>query len=292
MKGKSAIILLPILGATGASHAATLLTGSSEDWRAIPGDYDAVNDHQTGQGADDIVGTADDPGFFTGFIPGESGGPTDGDLAFRVRLSQAGDNQTPPGFGGVLWVGIDATLDGSLDVFLSASDKPNPNALEVWAPGNDLNNSPSTTSIAKNPGFSTPISTSNFNYRAVDLALDGGTTHDLGLNGVDFYLSFALPFAAIAEFLQTESGISVTNESPLRYVLATSTQTSSFNQDLGGIDGNDPDFNPDLTWEELGGLSVESTVVAGPVPEPRVLLLAFASTGLLVIRRRHGDSAA
>jgi hypothetical protein len=62
------------------------------------------------------------------------------------------------------------------------------------------------------------------------------------------------------------AGVAIDQRSPLRYVVATSTQANSLNEDLNGIPRN---FVASLTWQQLGGLSAS----AAPVPEPESLAL-------------------
>lgn len=92
------------------------------------------------------------------------------------------------------------------------------------------NTSPNTTTIGDTVS-SLAKDADNFDYRAVDVNVDGGTTNDLGTNGVDYYLSFAVPFVEIANFLDNKNIIGTTTDTPLRYVVGTFTNSSSFNQE-------------------------------------------------------------
>lgn len=282
-----ASLFIAAIAFPGKLSAAVTLAGSSQDWFAIPGNYDFLDDQQTGQGADDIQGDADNPGFFTGFLPDATNGPTDGRIAFRVRLAEVGaegSNNKADTFGGFFFVGIDANSDGAIDVYLSASDKNN-QGLAIRDPGTGQNISPNTTTVG-NPDYSEANDASNFNYRPVDTTLDGGTTNDIGNDGnVDYYLSFALPFVEIANFLEGAGIVGTTTDTPLRYVLGTATQANSFNQDIGGIDGNDGTVDLDASWEELGAITVESTASGGPVPEPSAALFVMTAAGVALLRR-------
>lgn len=277
MKFVPSYLTLLFLGSSLA-HGFPILSASSLDWLTIPGDYDYLADHQTGQISGDIVGSYADPGFFTSFIQGE----TDDHLAFRVRLDGPGGTNTRPVFDRFLWVGMDADFNGSLDAFLGVNRQGNNNLLQLYAPGNGANTSPSTTTISNTPYFSTSLVSTNYHYRPVDTTLDGATSNDLGLNVNDYYLSFAMPLGQIAGFLATRN-IAYDEFTPVRYVLATSTQGNSLNQDLGGVAGS---INSSLTWEALGGFSPPATAVSGVIPEPSTVLLGAMSALLWFPRRR------
>lgn len=270
------VLLLALADLSGA-QAFPVLSGSSQDWQALPGNYDYLNDHQTGQAAGDIVGSTTDPGFFTTYIAGENS-----HLGFRIRLDAPGGNRNNPVFDRFLWLGIDANLDGGVDAFLGVNRQGSNNLLQIYDSGGGLNNSPSTTSIVNTPFFSTSLVSTNYNFRAVDFSLDGGTTNDLGLNVNDYYVSFAMPIQQITAFFATQ-GITYNDSTPVRYVLATSTQANSLNQDLGGVAGG---VNSPSTWEQLGGFTPLATASGGVIPEPTTtFLVALGMVGLLRRKR-------
>jgi hypothetical protein len=87
------------------------------------------------------------------------------------------------------------------------------------------------------------------------------TVTNLDLNAdteTDAFLSFRVRLVGVAgepglqDALSTLAGINITSTTPLSYVIATSTQNNSLNQDLGGVSGG---INSSLTWTQLGGLS-------------------------------------
>lgn len=280
MKFRAPLLLFFLLIMPAARGS--LLSASSLEWNVVPGFYDYLNDHQTGQSAGDIVGTVDsasDPGFFTGFIQNETGSH----LAFRVRLDNNGGNKSNPAFDRFLWVGLDASGNGAIDVFLGVNRQGSNNALQISAPGTGLNMSPNTTTIANTPYFTTGLVVDNYNYRAVDFLFDGGTTNDLFDGNNDYYVSFATPMQQIAGYLATKS-ISYNETTPVRYVVATATQGNSLNQDIGGIQGN---LNSALTWDELGGISPLMTASGGVIPEPSTTVMGtFGVLFLLSLSRR------
>jgi hypothetical protein len=192
----------------------------------------------------------------------------------------------------VIWVGIDANTDGNLDVFLGANFQGGgAGTLEIRAPGDNLNISPSTTSISNTPYTTYTLDTiedvtpANFSYRPVNFLTDGGNTNDLtqtSSGDPDYYLSFMIPFADLVAYLGSlQTPINSTDTSPLRFMVATSTQVNSLNQDIGGVSGG---VNSPTTWEDLGGF----TPPYNPVPEPSgsMLLLGSLAAGCFIRRRR------
>lgn len=281
----------------GAALAATYVpVGSASTlWTPMIGNFDYHADQQTGSSpvSSDIVGgTGDNYGFLIAFNDNGSVSSIDGSLGFRVRLDKPDQNgNNPASFENVLWVAIDANGSGSLDVFLAANFSGSTSEIQMWAPGNGLNISPSTTSIANSPILTYPVDSiedvtaANYNYRPVDFTTDGGTTDDVttGTAGdTDYYLSFMVPFEDIVQYLGSlQTPIQITDQSALRFVVATSTQDNSLNQDLGGLP---KDFDGTSTWENLGGFTPPYT----PVPEPSgsLLLLGSLAGGWLIRRRR------
>lgn len=275
------IHLIALLSTAQLASGAITVNSSSLEWTAFAGNYDFLGDQQTGQPSADIVGSGTNYGFYMAFDDNGASFSTDGDLAFRIRFDAPGDNKNPANFKSVVWIGIDADLSGSIDVFLGLSDSGNTTDLVIRDAGGGFNTSPSTTSISNTDYWTTTADSNNYSYRAVDFNTDGGTTNDItGTGDPDYYLSFVVPFQQIVNFLATAEGgsMTITDQSQLRYVVATSTQTNSLNQDLGGVDGG---INSTVRWDAPGGGFT-------PVPEPSSGLLALgALTAALFIRRRR-----
>ena len=271
------------------SFAASVIS-SSTLWTPLGANYDFLGDQQTGARAGDIVGNGVDFGFFTTFNPNATPTPTNGELGFRVRLDAAGGNSNNPAFDRVFWVGIDAGLNGTLDAFVGVIFSGNSSELTIRAPGTGANTSPSTTTISNTPSNTYATSASNYNYRPVNfgsgLGQDGGSTNDLTpltTSGPDYYLSFMLPFADIVEFMASLSTpITITNSTPLRYVMATSTQANSLNQDLGGVNAG---TNSATSWQDLGGFSPVITPTGVIIPEPSGVAFLIISGSLFLLRR-------
>lgn len=270
------------------ANGAVSVGGSSSAWVSLGANYDFLDDQQTGDPASDILGNAANPGFFTTFDNAGTPSLTDGSLGFRVRLDDHGGNNNNVSFGRNLWLGIDADSNGSVDVFLGLNMQGSANEIGIFAPGSGANTSPSTTSVAGSPVYRYAPAASNYNYRPVDFTTDGGTTNDLSAGGnkaaPDYYVSFLVPFSDVVAFLNTKS-ISINQNSPLQYVVATSTQSNSFNQDLGGVNGG---VNSSSTWTALGGFSPMISASSPSIPEcsPSLLVVLGAVASFGFRRRR------
>lgn len=280
-----AISAFAVLALSSSPCLAATVSASSTQWAAFLGNYDFQNDQQTGQPESDIVGDASNAGFFMTFNNNGSASSTDGTIGFRLRLDAAGGNSNNPAFTRVAWVGVDANVDGAIDAFLGIANQGSSSTLGIFAPGTGANTSPSTTSIASSASFSYTISSTNYNYRAVNFTTDGGTTNDVTTTtsgDPDYYLSVLLPFGDLVSYLATK-GISINDQSAMRFVVATSTQANSLNQDLGGVNGG---TNSSTTWVDLGGFSAVVRPGVSPIPEPSSLLLAASGLLLGCHRRR------
>jgi hypothetical protein len=268
-----------------ATLSAATVSDSSTLWTTIPGNYDFFTDQQTGQTQGDIVGSTNDPGFFTTFNSNGNTSNTDGTLGFRLRLDKAGNaNQ----FDRVAWIGIDADLNGSLDAFVGVNYSGSTQEITIRDAGAGANNSPSTTTISNSAAFTYTPSATNYNYRPVNFSTDGGTTNDsTGSGDPDYYLSFLINFADLVSFLGTQqkpdlSFFSINDSTSLRYVLATSTNVNALNQDLGGINGMPNGASANQTWTQLGGFSPVL-----PIPEPSSAMLVCLTNLFFLLRRKR-----
>ena len=295
MKLHPIVCVLPLVLVSYADGAT--VAAFSTLWTPMIGNYDATADQQGNIGGD-IVGSGTNYGLLMTFNDNGSVSNTDGTLGFRIRLDTATPPANKPAFDRAAWIGIDADLNGSVDVFIGINYSGSSNTLGIYAAGLGANNSPATTSISTIP-YNNPLdvayvigpnnSTPNFNFRPVDFGVskDGGTTNDVTTattSDPDFYVSFMVPFADVVGFLATKS-IVITDQTSLRYIAATSTQANSINQDIGGVTGGTTSTS---TWAALGGftqvVNSSGTVV---VPEPSTSLLALAGLTLAVTRRKR-----
>jgi hypothetical protein len=258
---------------------------TSLQWQALPGNYDFLQDQQTGDPSSDIVGDNNNPGFFTTFNSNGLASNTDGTLGFRIRLDARGGQDKKPAFDRVVWVGTDADLNGSLDVFFGANFQGSNQEISIRDAGSGLNTSPNTTSVSNTPAFIYTPAALNYDYRMVNYLLDGGTLNDVtsgGTEGNDYYVSFMIPLQDMVTFLAGK-GVNITDSSPLRYVLATSSQPNSLNQDLGAIQGS---LTSTSTWVELGGFTPVISASGVLVPEPSQISLLAMVVPFLLRRRR------
>jgi hypothetical protein len=293
--------LIVLLFSPSAAHAAISLSGPSvgAGWIALGANFDFLDDQQTGDSASDIVGTAASPGFFTAFNNAGTPSLTDGSLAFRVRLDDRGGNNNNIKFDRNLWVGIDADLNGSLDAFIGVATPGGNTTIGIYDAGTGANISPNTTTIATlTTTYTYASSAANFNYRPVNFATDGGTTNDLtpGSTGdTDYYVSFSVSFSDVATFLTAQlptvftASTPFTENTPIRYVLGTSTQSNSLNQDLGGV--NNKNFSGTSTWTTLGAFSPTITatgqLVAVPELSSSFLAIVVSALSFSFHRRRR-----
>ena len=277
---------------SGAAHAAMILVdGDNADWTAIA--YPVVttpddpNDHQTGIAEGDIVGNnTGDPAVLTNFD--DNGTPAvldDGYLGFRVRL---GEDKPPTGFTAFFGVGLDANSDGVIDLFLGVDNSPGGggNQIGIFSPGAGANTSPSTTTIVTTPLVSyaenDPLY-DNYDFSTVTTIDPLETNTDLDAGGKeDVYLTFVVPFGDVVSQLGI-IGITIDENSAIRYVFGTSTQTNSLNQDLAGPNGG---TSSSLTWDQLGAISLEYSASGNPVPEPGTSLLLGIGLASLAAARR------
>jgi PEP-CTERM motif len=277
--------------------SAQIVSSSTNNWTPIKyggnGVLDPSQDQQTGQRESDLVGSVIAPSAYTLFDPGVLSNHTDGTLFFRVRVAE--DSQSA-GYSGYLWVGIDANSDGAVDIFAGV-DRQGSSAQNVLRnPGTGLNSSPNTTSIdsanlAPSPYLHT---TSNYNWAPVSAANYTGTNFDVDAGGnTDYFMSFSLSFQDLVNAVATTGsgrpvGLSITDATAFGFVVATSQQGNSINQDYNG--GNVP-VNSATTFVSLGAISDGTPAISAAIPEPGSLALAaLGMAGLLLAQKRRPKS--
>jgi hypothetical protein len=288
---RSLSIGILIVGGFGLKTAqAQLLTASTSSWVPLKyggsSTYDPSVDQQTGQRESDLVGTANlIPSFYTTFDPGTSS-LTDGTIYFRSRHSE--DSQSA-GYSGYLWVGIDANADNILDIFVGAARQGTSSSFRmvICNPGTNTNSSPNTTTITTEI-YSASHTASNYDWSPVSASNYSGTNFDADSNGnTDYFMSFSLPFQEIVNALNTTgngrpTAISINENTALRYVVATSQQGNSINQDYnGGSIG----VNSSTSWVSLGVISdPTSTISMSTIPEPSSFFFLILGVGAIAKR--------
>ena len=278
--------LLPLVVAScfvlsSSIFAAITITSPSSDWTMISYEdgtlwYDYWDDTQAGGGGGgandlDIVGSQDNttfPSLFYKFDNNGTADPTDGELAFRIRMSEQGQQAY---FKGYAWIGMD--IDGALNVdgkrtvdlvvgFEGTSQNTN---ILMKSAGLDANVGPSSTSFIDlvPPVSITGVENSNFSF--ADVADIDGTGTDLDNDGADFFLSFKIDFSFIVTAVESEFGTGFIFDDTTLFsiVAATSTQGNALNADLNGVDGTGGD------WE-----------FSDPIPEPSTYALVFGFAAL------------
>lgn len=290
--------------ATATIASATIdLTGSS-GWVGIINDV--ATDQQTGQGEGDIIGSGSQSAFYKAY---DDGGTTsdlsDDYIAFRIRVAADSDSSGWNTYG---LVGLDIYGDGDIDIFVSVSNNGD---IEFLNPGTGANDSPSTTSANYYStymyGTDANIST-YFLFEAVtstnDAAVSSGGTTDLGGDKVstDYFFSYQVSVSSLITALEgityANTGVTetITENTSISFIAATSNQGNAFNQDLAGSDGDVYEYeknnnaSADYSWATLGAAS-EIYTAAGttPVPEPAAyaLFFGFGSLAFVINRRKN-----
>ena len=242
---------------------------------------DPSSDQQTGSSESDMVGNAAHPSLYMRYNDGGFGSPTNGYLAFRLRV---GADQNPSGYIGAAFVGMDANSDGRLDLFIGVNNQGSGNQIGLWNPGAGLNISPSTASIVSPASVSYVETSSNYGFTAVNSTIDPpALSFDLNADGnPDQFLSFVVPFSAVVAAMNARGLTGFDRDKPFRLVAATATQDNSLNQDLDGVTGG---VNSSATWEQLGALTqVYSASSQGPIPEPSTMALVSVAAIFLLLR--------
>ncbi len=284
---------------------------------------DPSPDQQTGTG-----GTGGD----SDFVGVNTDSPTNNDIGFMMKFGKLASDPTGPdyvmfrfrldtfrsqGYNTDTMLGIDvgegldstkSTVFGQtnidVDLFFGVQLVGNDVKTVFQNPGNDLNVSPSTTSLG-NPYGGVTVTANTFSYidstTGTNASTDGSTTN--GTN--DALLTFAITFQSLQDALyavrtgaggQNINAFTISDTTPLRWIGFTSTQSNSINQDMYGV-GKLSDINPDYapngvaTTNRDTPFSIFSSAYTDPhghVPEPATYGLIFMPlTALSILAYRH-----
>jgi hypothetical protein len=293
---EAAALYSPGLGdpASYANRLATINLSGATGWTTIMigAGRDPFNDSQAGAADTDIIGDLTHGSLYTAYDDNGTATVADDTLAFRMRI----DNPTSTSnFGGVAIVGMDANLDGKVDLFISVDGRNNGQAVRLLEPGTGVNLSPSTTSTSALPtgwlpnngvyAFSSttysvvPVSAaSDPNWGPSSLGGAGSAANNLtGQGGADAFISWRVPIIDIATVLAKPSptgrdgtgprgstGLSgFTKDTVVQYISFTQTQTGPINGDLNGVGAN---YDRNATFASLGAFTAPMSP-SNPVPD-------------------------
>src|SRR3569833_3111432 len=242
---------------------ATVSLSGANGWTAIMFgvNKDPQGDSQAGAADTDIVGDVNHGSLYTAYDDTGTATPAGDRLLFRLRI----DNPTsaaPATYSGVAVVGMDANLDGRIDLFMSVDGRNNTQAVRLLDHGTGANISPNTPNtsplqtgwLANNGVYS--FSCGNFAATTDTATSDPhwNGDNDVGnAGGSDIFISWIVPIADITTVLAKPSpvdrngvvgprgvgGISgFTKDTTVQYVSFTQTQPGPINGDLNGVGGS------------------------------------------------------
>ncbi|MBT7081619.1 MAG: DUF4347 domain-containing protein, partial [Chloroflexi bacterium] len=261
---------------TLASYEGTLaiaINGSTADWDVVlkGSKFDNADDQQSPQTDLDLVGNSTHALLYMKFDEKDAG-TADDEIGFRVRVTGSKSSTSSSFSSGYIFTGVDSDLDGDLDFFISISTKNN-SGIQVWSPGTGANNSPSTTTITSGVQIVSEddFDSTNYSFTPVSSTTDPSavnndmkTSSNLSLSGnydeVDHFLSFKFSFASLVTALGNKL-ITIDKDTTLQYTLATSTQSNSFNSDIGGYSKTD---DTSTTYAAQGAFSAKASYSNAP----------------------------
>ena len=261
---------------TKAYAAAPDLAGKT-GWTAVMYGVgrDPQGDSQAGSADTDIVADATHGSLYVGYNDNGTVTTADDGLYFRLRIDNP-TSSSPPVFNGVAVVGIDANLDGKIDIFVMVDGRNSSQVVRLMDPGTGANISPNTTSTTALPSGWLPnngiYSFTTALYRGVTVS-SGTDPHwngddDLGNDGkTDIFVSWRIPMDDLATVLAIPSpadrygnygprgstGIQgYTKDTIVQYVAFTQTQSGPINGDLNGVGAS---YDKNATFASLGAFT-------------------------------------
>lgn len=257
MKRLIFIFLLAVSSLLGQS-----VTDSTSTFNAILGPtrtalLDVVGDQVTGQGQDDFVVN----GMYMKY------GVVNGAQSQIVRAIF--DKYESKGFGGYFRLGVDANADGNVDLYYGVDDAGRSTGIMFQNPTGTSNTIGGTTLGSSYNKVS--LTSTNYNYTSVS---------------GDGQLTFVIAFSTVQSALST-LGITVDENTYLRYIFGTSTNLNTINQDLYGVSG----LNSTITFADSGAFSDYENFRGGRpiIPEPSTYVQVGVVMGMvLIMLKRKG----
>jgi hypothetical protein len=278
---KKMIIIIGLLALCGMAQAALVIGSPTTNWNPISYGSnipDPSSDQQTGQADVDLVGNATHASFYTQFDGAGTTNLNDGTWAFRTRHAA---DKNPPGYDKYVFIGLDADVDGALDLYVGFDGAGGTKYIKIYQAGAGQV-SPGTVAIGA-ALYSYAVTAANFSWAAVTSIIDPlpGLDIDLDDGGDnDYFLSMALPFNDIVSSLFTTKSIVITENSAVSFVVASSTQANKMNQDYLGINDK-AGYNAASTFSQLGVISTATVI-----PEPATaILFGIGGMGAWMLRR-------
>jgi hypothetical protein len=271
-------------GADYGSRLTTIaLTSASSTWVPVLNGsiFDPGQDLQA-QSAIDLVGNSSNTLLYMKYDSGADNviGTADDEIAFRVRMDQAVDNQS--NYNGYTWMGIDVDKDNDLDVFVMAfMNSSKQFTLNMYQAGSGAQTSPSTTALdSQHP---TALSGASYSLGLVTSIDSGGTANVDGDSNNDYFLSFKVNASTFFNNLNgktlTGQGTTISGvnkDTSLQFVLATAQNENALNGDVGGYGTAD---SSSATYASKGifvvtsfGDPASATVAASDTTPPTVTI--------------------
>ncbi|MDP1612088.1 MAG: DUF4347 domain-containing protein, partial [Sulfuritalea sp.] len=216
-------VLLPTTNLASSSPWTTIFYGAAKDY---------ANDLQA-NGGPDLIGDGVHGALYMNFDTKGTSSVADDMLAFRVRLTEGSAS-----FSRVAAVGIDANMDNVIDAWVGVDNQGNPSLLRIWD-STGASTSPADTSITTT-SYAYTETVANYRFEPVSGTNDPNWNGALDLDGggkTDYFLNWQINFNDLANFLASKGITGITSNSTMQFVFATSTQSSSFNSDIAGVNG-------------------------------------------------------